>query len=102
MRSEVMSAEETEVKAKELGWAPKEEFRGNPEKWVDAETFLKRGEEILPLVKAQNRKLQNEVTALQRENAETKGLLRASMESIEELKNFNSTVALERAKAKKQ
>lgn len=97
-----MSTEEVEVKARELGWAPKEEFRGNPEKWVDAETFVKRGEEILPLVKAQNRKLQNEVTSLQRENAEIKGLLRASSESIEELKNFNTTVAKERAQATKE
>ena len=97
-----MATEEVEVKDKELGWAPKDQFRGDPEKWVDADTFLKRGEEILPLVKAQNRKLQGELSTLQRENAEIKNLLKASSESIEELKNFNSTIAKERAAATKE
>lgn len=40
-----------EEKAKPQGWVPRESFRGDPAKWVDAETFVKRGENILPIVK---------------------------------------------------
>lgn len=35
---------EAEVKAKELGWTPKSEFKGNPESWTDAEEYIKRGD----------------------------------------------------------
>lgn len=51
-----MSAEESQVgndiesAAKAEGWAPKEDWRGDPEAWVDAPTFVQRGKEILPIV----------------------------------------------------
>lgn len=35
-----------EAEAREFGWVPKEEFKGNPEDWRDADTFLSRGREI--------------------------------------------------------
>lgn len=38
-------------KARAMGHVAKEDFRGDPEKWVDAETFVKRSENILPIVK---------------------------------------------------
>ena len=33
-----------EIEAKAQNWVPKEEFQGDPEKWVDAGEFLRRGE----------------------------------------------------------
>lgn len=44
-----MSVEE---RAKLMGWMPKEEFPGDPSRWVDAETFVKRAEEQLPILKS--------------------------------------------------
>ena len=41
-----------EVTAKEMGWRPKEEFNGDPEQWRDAAEFVRRGNEILPFVRA--------------------------------------------------
>ncbi len=32
-----------ESEALEQGWTPKEEFKGNPDKWVDAEKYVERG-----------------------------------------------------------
>ncbi|MDX2059930.1 MAG: hypothetical protein SFV24_19125 [Gemmatimonadales bacterium] len=93
---------EVEIKARDLGWLPKEEFRGDPDRWIDAETFVKRGEELMPLLKANNRKLLDEVQSLKAVNAKTENLLRAAQESIEELKNFNTAIARERAKDKKK
>jgi len=55
---------EVESRAREMGWSPKEEWRGAPEKWVDAETFVKKGETLLPIVKAANRKLEAKVEEL--------------------------------------
>lgn len=38
-------------KAKGMGWVPKEDFRGDPERWTPADKFVERGENILPIVK---------------------------------------------------
>lgn len=38
---------EVETLAQGMGWAPKEEWRGDPDKWTDAATFIKTGPEIL-------------------------------------------------------
>lgn len=100
-----MSADETEVKARSMGWRPKDEFKEDPDHgrvWVDAETFVKRGEEVLPFVRADNRRLKDEVATLQRENAETRNLLKASSEAIEELKKFNTDIARDNAKTRKK
>jgi len=94
--------EEVEVKAREMGWAPKEEFRGDPEKWIDAETFVKRGEELMPLLKANNKRLSDDLNAVRSELRETKDLLKASAESIEALKEFNSNIVRREAKEKQK
>jgi len=49
--------------AKNLGWhdPSDEDFRGDPEKALSAEEFVKRGEEQLPILKANIRKVQNEL-----------------------------------------
>lgn len=53
-------------KASRLGWKPKDEFRGDPEKWTSAKEFLKRGEEQLPLVKAELRRMQQRYESLEK------------------------------------
>jgi len=37
--------EETLAEAKRQGWVPEDEFNGPEGKWVDAETFVKKGKE---------------------------------------------------------
>lgn len=61
----------TEARAREMGWKPLAEYRGPPGKWQPAAQFIERGENILPIVRQQNRalterlgKLEGEVTGL--------------------------------------
>lgn len=56
-----------EDRAMAMGWTPKGQFKGDPERWVDAETFVKRGEEFLPFLKANNARLEK---ALERTRAD--------------------------------
>ena len=42
--ADVPSEQTAEEKAAAMGWAPQDQWRGPPGKWVDADTFLKRGE----------------------------------------------------------
>ena len=50
-----------ESEARAQGWVGQEEFRGRESDWVDAETFVKRGREILPIVRKNNEKLLKEL-----------------------------------------
>lgn len=61
-----------EGSAREQGWVPQEEWSGPKEKWVDAETFVQRGENFLPIVKSNLDKSRAEVDALKRDVAEAK------------------------------
>jgi hypothetical protein len=59
--------------ASKRGWRPKEEWAGDPEKWVDAETFVKRGEEEPALMRkelqAANRKIASMERSMERFSA---------------------------------
>lgn len=63
---------EVESEARQFGWRPKEEFNGPEDNWVDAETFVKRGREITPLLKENNRKLLSELKTARSEVNELK------------------------------
>ena len=43
------------------GWVAKEDYRGNESDWVDAETFVRRGKEIMPILRKNNEKLLKEL-----------------------------------------
>lgn len=91
-----------EATARDMGWRPLEEFRGDPSKWVDAETFVSRGEHFLPILRANNKRLQDQVSDQAAELAQTRALLEASQESIKELKKFHDEdTARQVAKARK-
>lgn len=70
-----------ETEARTQGWVPKTEFRGKEEDWIDAETFVKRGREINPILKQNNDRLRRELD-LQKKETES---LRAG---VEEFKKF--------------
>lgn len=48
------------------GWVPQDQWKGDPNKWIPAEDFVKRGETILPIVQAKYRKEMAKVTELER------------------------------------
>lgn len=60
-----------EEKALAMGWTPLDQFKGDPAKFVDPETFVKRGEEFVPFLKANNRQLEK---ALEKATKEIAGL----------------------------
>lgn len=57
-----------EAEAAAFGWVPKDQFKGDPERWRPAEEFVRRGEEILPIVRKQNEKLNAKVSELEETN----------------------------------
>ena len=57
-------ADEVVEKAKRMGWVDKEDFKGDPEKWVEAERFVERGENELPIMRERLKKLDGTVMTL--------------------------------------
>lgn len=53
-----------EDRAKEQGWKPKEEYEGDPSKWVSAETFVAKGE-LIEKIEALGKELKNQKKANQ-------------------------------------
>jgi hypothetical protein len=75
----------TEVRAREMGWKPLVEYRGPPGKWQPAADFIARGENILPIVRDQNRRLTERVGKLE---GEISGLRSTSEEQLHIIKDL--------------
>ena len=61
-----------ETKARALDWTPQDEWKGDPARWTDAETYVKHNEHVLPIVRdkladerAANDKLRGQMTSMQ-------------------------------------
>lgn len=72
---------EVESEARAQGWVPKEEFRGKPEDWIDADIFVQRGKEINPILRKNNERFKAELERTKAEMAELKA-------AAEEFKKF--------------
>lgn len=55
---------DTEEKARKMGWTPKDEFRGDPDKWRGAKEFVERGENMLPIVREKVRRQEQQIAEL--------------------------------------
>jgi len=67
--------------AESQGWVPKERFRGNEADWVDADKFVQRGREILPILRKNNENLVKDLQS-------TKQQLQEFKQAAEEFKKF--------------
>lgn len=61
-----------ENEAKTFGWVPLDEFKGDPEDWRDADTFLKRGKEINGFLRKDLEKLKSNLMQKDAEIREVK------------------------------
>lgn len=63
------------------GWVSKDKYRGDEKDWVSAETFVKRGREILPILRKNNENLLKELN-------QTKENLKEFKQAADEFKKF--------------
>ena len=84
---------EAEERAKSMGWVPSEEFKGDPEKWVDAETFLKRGDEILPIMKERLSKMEGRFQEQNEGYKKQTNKIEKLTESLEKFAKFHKDTA---------
>lgn len=84
---------EVESKARKMGWVPQEDFKGDPERWVDADKFLERGENVLPILRERLDKAYDKITSMETEVREVK----KAAANIAEYNSKVEKVAYERA-----
>lgn len=84
-----------EDQARSIGWLPKEEFQGNEANWVDAQTYVERGETVVPYLKADRRKLFGEVEQLKGALSSRDRELAELKESVEILKQTTNQERIE-------
>src|SRR5690606_2616210 len=78
--------------ARDMGWRPQEDWKGNPDKWVDAHEFVERGEQILPILRANNRDLRENVLTLKQQNDRLDQELKATRSIVQNLeKHFTES-----------
>ncbi len=80
-----------EVEAASLGWTPQDKFRGDPSKWVDAETFVRRGHEVMPLLKKNNERLNADLGAAKAELADLRAQVTAGNQTVKDLVEFQTS-----------
>ena len=59
---------DVERDARRQGWVPREQFRGSDDEWIDANTFVQRGREINPILRANNDRLKSQIDSLYAQN----------------------------------
>lgn len=91
-----------EGRAREMGWAPKEQWRGNPDGWLSADEFVRRGEQVMPILQANLRKRDTQVTTLQQQIADKDRRLAAAEEAIGVLTNISTEQGRTNAKEKRR
>ncbi len=98
-----------EAEARRGGWRPQEEYRGPPGQWRTAEEFLKRGQDILPMVRKdlirereRGTKMEEEIKALRQTVDEQKLAMDDLLKMARTASESGYKRALEELKAKKR
>lgn len=88
-------------RAKTMGHIPKEEFKGDPEKWVPPDKYVERAETLMPILKSQLRKFEEKTGQYETEISGLKTSLETQKKTTEKLVKMSSTIsqqAYEKAK----
>ena len=92
---------QVEQEARTLGWVPAEEFKGDPARWVDADTFVERGHTVMPILRKNNERLEGLVRSQAQELERMKNMVSASQGSIQALQEVHANAtkaAVEKAR----
>lgn len=90
MSDETTTSPEVIAEATKLGWAPLDQWRGDASKWIDADTFVERGHQMMPILRANNRDLNAKLSANEATLAQLQSDLKAANESTKALIEFQA------------
>jgi hypothetical protein len=79
-----------EAEARDMGWVEETKFRGPKGQWVDAKTFVEKGENILPILKATRDKLREENLTKDREIANLRKTVEENQKAVRALQKAHT------------
>jgi hypothetical protein len=88
-------APEVVQEAVDTGWIPEDQFKGDKSMWRDADKWVERGRELIPIIKTHNKTLRTEVATLKSAADEQSKTLKRLIKMSES----TTKQAYERAKA---
>ena len=65
--------DDIEVQARDMGWVPEEDFKGDPAKWTPASDWVHRGENYIPIMRKRLSDQQGEISRLKTEQTQVQG-----------------------------
>ena len=91
-----------EQRARAMGWKPFAEYRGDPRRWTDYPEFIRRGEEELPIIRDQNRRLSEKVARFEPELASASKAARdaLALARASEQRGYDRALAEQKAAAR--
>ncbi len=90
-----------EAEAAKQGWVPKDQYK-NPEKWVDAKTFVERGEVFRPALNAKYKETEAKYTELERKYQEQEAAIERANKISEKMMENYKRDTLEKLKAEQK
>ena len=87
---ESKASPEQQKAAEAIGWIPPTRFKGDAERFVDADEYIKRGETVLPIVKEHNKRLERELLDIRTEHTKTAAALKKATELLETMEERHS------------
>lgn len=99
--SQAPTAAEIETQARDIGWQGKDEFKGDPAKWVEASEYIKRGETFIPFLNGERRRLKGELSSRDQRLTAAEQELAATKTQLKELTEFRADMAKERKERRK-
>jgi len=71
-----------EERAQAMGWVPKDRFKGPPEQFVEAETYVRKAETVMPLIRRENQRLETALKDSQKEVAKLQKAVEGAIQHI--------------------
>lgn len=90
-----------EAEAKGMGWAPKEQWRGNKDMWLDADKFVERGRTFVPFLQHERKKLRGELSTRDTELAAIRAQNVELANQLKGITEFNAEMAKDRQQRRK-
>ena len=72
----------TEDRARAMGWKPQHEYRGDPRRWTDAAEFIAHGEDQLPILRDQNRRMSEKIARFEGEVSTLRNTVAEQAEAV--------------------
>jgi hypothetical protein len=87
-----------DAEAEKQGWVPKEKYKGDPKRWVDAKTFVERGEIFRPMLHTKYKEVETELADTKRQLAEQAAAIERNNKIAERFQERARQEALEQIK----